>query len=67
MKKVLVVLCFLTALTVQAQTISYQGVARDNIGDIVANQAIGLQMTIRQGSGTGTIVYQETHTPTKSI
>ena len=64
MKGIISILAFFVATIAQAQTISYQGVARDNVGDIVANQAIGLQMTIRQGSGTGTIVYQETHAPT---
>ena len=38
--------------------------ARDNVGDIVSNQTIGLRMSVRQGGATGTILYQETHAPT---
>lgn len=43
------------------QKFSYQGVARDNSGNILPNQNIGLRLSIRQGTPTGTIVYRETH------
>lgn len=46
------------------QKINYQGVARDNAGSILASQQVGLELTIREGSPTGTIVYQETQMPT---
>lgn len=42
------------------QQFNYQGVARDNGGNILANQSIGLQMDIRQTTATGTVVYSET-------
>ena len=46
----------------QAPTlVNYQGVARDASGNILANQAIGLQIDIRQGTPTGIIVFEETH------
>jgi hypothetical protein len=43
------------------QKFNYQGVARDNSGNILPNQNIGLRLSIRQGTPTGTIVYRETH------
>lgn len=41
--------------------INYQTVVRDGNGEILANQNISLRFTIRQGSQSGTSVYQETH------
>ncbi|GIV29130.1 MAG: hypothetical protein KatS3mg028_0196 [Bacteroidia bacterium] len=43
------------------ELISYQGVARDAGGNIIANQSIGIQLMIRQGSATGTAVFTEQH------
>lgn len=43
---------------------SYQAVIRDNNNDLVANQAVGMQISILQGFSSGTAVYEETHTPT---
>lgn len=42
------------------QSMNYQAVARDINGNAIPNQQIGLRFTVRQGSGTGTIVYRET-------
>lgn len=41
--------------------ISYQGIARNVSGSLVTNQPISLRFSILQGSITGTLVYQETH------
>lgn len=65
MKKLILTLSVLAiyAITVLAQApekMNYQGVARDNAGNILANQAVGLRISLRSGSPTGTIVYQET-------
>ena len=46
------------------QAINYQGVARDNSGNVLANQAVALRLSILTGSVTGTAVYVETHTTT---
>lgn len=46
------------------ELINYQGVARDNTGTILANQAIGLRISVLQTTSTGTAVYTETHTVT---
>jgi hypothetical protein len=44
------------------QKMSYQAVIRDNANALVINQAVGMQISILQGSVTGTAVYIETHT-----
>lgn len=46
------------------QKMSYQAVIRDNTNQLIANTAIGMQVSILQGSASGTAVYVETHTPT---
>ena len=46
------------------QLMNYQGVARDNGGNILANQNIGLEIAIRQTAPNGTIVFSETHAAT---
>jgi hypothetical protein len=66
MKKIIIILTvllshFLTSFAQSPQKFSYQGVARDNSGNILPNQNIGLRLSIRQGTPTGTIVYRETH------
>jgi uncharacterized protein (TIGR02145 family) len=40
---------------------SYQAVIRDNSNALVANQTVGMQVSILQGSTSGTAVYVETH------
>ncbi len=42
------------------EKISYQAVIRDTGGDLVANQSVGMQISILQGSVSGTAVYTET-------
>lgn len=42
----------------------YQAVIRDAGNTILNNQAVGMRMTIQQGSIGGTTVYQETFSPT---
>jgi len=40
---------------------NYQGIARDGTGNELVNQAISLQISIREANTTGTVIYQETH------
>lgn len=47
------------------QVINYQAIARDAGGNIVTN-SIGIKFRILQGSTSGTLVYEETHTSTPS-
>ena len=46
------------------QSFKYQAVVRDGSGEIIADQQVGLQVSILQSSTSGTPVYAETHTPT---
>jgi hypothetical protein len=43
---------------------NYQAVVRDASGQIIANRLVSLRLTIRVGSPSGSIVYQETHQDT---
>jgi len=68
MKKLFAILLavFLTA-TVWAQSpnkMSYQAVIRNSSDALVTNTQIGLEVNIRQGTTSGTVVYTETQTPT---
>jgi len=56
------------ALTISAtgqtpQSFSYQAVAHDAAGNALASKTVGLQLTILDGSATGTVVYTETFNP----
>lgn len=46
------------------QAMNYKAIAKDDWGVALPNKTITLRFTILQGSGTGSIVYQETHTTT---
>ncbi len=46
------------------QSINYQGVARDNSGNVLSTQSVSLRLSILSSSATGTAVYVETHSPT---
>lgn len=46
------------------EKMSYQAVVRNTTNNLVVNQAVGMQISILQGSSTGTAVYVETQTPT---
>jgi uncharacterized protein (TIGR02145 family) len=58
---------FLTHTLCIAQSpnkMSYQAVIRDNSNALVTNQIVGMQISILQGSASGTAVYAETQIPT---
>lgn len=44
------------------QAFKYQAVVRGSTGEILENQAVSFQISIRNDSAVGTILYQETHT-----
>jgi len=46
------------------QKMSYQAVIRNAANNLIANQMVGMQISVLQGSNTGTPVYIETQTPT---
>lgn len=45
---------------------SYQAVVRDAANNLVASSSVGMQISILQGSPSGTAVYVETQTPTSN-
>ena len=65
MKKItLTCLAVISAILLFAQppqTFKYQAVARDNAGNVLDNQNVSFQISILQGSASGTIVFTETH------
>lgn len=72
MKKVkhLVLLAYLLigvfAFAQSPEKMSYQAVVRNTSNSLVTNQAVGMQISILQGSTTGSAVYEETHTTTSN-
>lgn len=67
MKKILLLaILFLTGAMIiwsqVPQAMTYKAVAKDDWGVALPNKTITLRFTILQGSGTGSTVYQETHT-----
>lgn len=56
--------CTMYASAQAPEKINYQGVARDNSGTFLANQLIGLRITLHSGSPSGPVSYQETHSVT---
>ncbi len=59
-----VVLVTATIWAQSPQKMSYQAVIRNNSNVLVTNTQIGMQISILQGSVSGTVVYIETQTPT---
>jgi len=49
------------------QKVSYQMVVRDASGALVKESAVGVQISILQGSAEGTAVYAETHTTQSNV
>jgi hypothetical protein len=51
------------AIAQTPQKMSYQAVIRNSSNQLIASQAVGMKISILQGSATGTLVYTETQTP----
>ena len=68
MKKIITIITVLLINTIAfaqvPQKMSYQAVIRNASDALVTSTAIGMQISILQGSSTGSAVYVETHTPT---
>lgn len=59
-----VLICASVSFAQSPDKFSYQGFARDNTGNVITNQAIGLRINIKEGSAQGTIIYSEVHATT---
>ena len=70
MKKIITICAaILMSASLWAQSpekMSYQAVVRDGSNNLVASTAVGMQISILQGSSSGTAVYVETQTPTSN-
>lgn len=65
-KQLLCIAVIVFSLTAYAQSFNYQAVIRDATNNPIINQSIGVQLSILEGSPTGTNVYTETHTVTSN-
>ncbi len=66
-KKITLILAIIVTTMSWAQSpekMSYQAVVRDADNALVANQEVGMQISILQSTVSGSSVYTETHTPT---
>jgi uncharacterized protein (TIGR02145 family) len=61
---VIVIIAMANVLAQAPQKMSYQAVIRNSSNQLATNQSVGMQISILQGSATGTAVYVETQTPT---
>lgn len=61
---IVAILFTITAWAQAPQKMSYQAVIRNSSNALVTSSPIGMQISILQGSATGTAVYIETHTIT---
>lgn len=69
MKKLFLLLAIAITLNVSAQApqkFNYQAIARNPSGAEYDNQALGIRVSILDGSPSGTVVYQESHTVTSN-
>jgi hypothetical protein len=56
--------CLVCNIHAQApQNFSYQTVIRNSSNQLLANQQVGIKISVLQGSETGIVVYSERHTP----
>jgi len=67
MKKLFTILIaqmILSGLIAQSpEKMSYQAIIRNSSNQLVTNQAVGMKISVLQGTSTGTIVYQEIYNP----
>lgn len=69
MKKLLLVLAFITSISIFGQVpqgISYQAIALNGSGAPIINSNIGLRLSLLDNSISGTVLYTETHVKTTS-
>lgn len=69
MKKITILSAFIAVITSTAYSqapglFNYQGVARNSLGNVLANKTIALRLTIHDGTATGPAMYQESRAVT---
>jgi hypothetical protein len=69
--KIVLIICFVlvcsAAIAQTPQAFKYQTVVRNSSNQPIANQTIGMKISLLQGSSTGISVYEENHFPTTNI
>jgi hypothetical protein len=60
----LVLLCSTGLYGQSPEKMSYQAILRDAVDALIVNQGVGIQVSVLQGSASGTAVYVETHSGT---
>ena len=63
-KLCLLIMLLFSTMALAQNGINYKAVIKDGSGNVVANDLILVQFTILKTSATGTMVYQENHSPT---
>ena len=64
---ILVAILITTAVFAQTpEKMSYQAVVRNSSDQLIANQSVGMQISILQSTATGTAIYVETHNTTSN-
>src|SRR5690554_6372474 len=71
MSKKIITICAALVMTASVfaqspEKMSYQAVVRDGSNNLVTSTAVGMQISVLQGSTSGTAVYVETQTPTSN-
>ncbi len=66
MKKIYLSFILISFITISLlsqtpQAVNYQAIARDDVGNIIADQDVSLRISVLEGSAFGTVVYSETH------
>ena len=69
--KRIIIICAAVLMTASVfaqapEKMSYQAVVRDGSNNLVTSSSVGMQLSILQGSASGTAVYVETQTPTSN-
>ncbi|MEI8204430.1 MAG: collagen-like protein, partial [Bacteroidota bacterium] len=59
-----IILLYASSNAQTPQAINYQGIARNNSGEIISNQSVSLRLSILNGSAFGTPIFIETHNTT---
>jgi hypothetical protein len=62
-----VILITATTFAQVPESMSYQAIVRDSGGNLVSNLPVGMQISILQGSSSGTVVYAENHTESTNV
>lgn len=60
----LFILMSVVAMAQSPQAFNYQAVARNAAGNVLPDQAVGVRISLHQGSESGDVIYSETFAPT---